>query len=175
MRAGESWTTECVCDKHGRGGAKCWPASFSEWSVQRGGEKRRCTCGLYRHDSFSQTKRGNLGRFPPLCADDTVCCASAAAAAVWLSMLGSLRAMMKWKSSSAVNTCMQTVIERRHCRTLHNMLSFPFHKDINAKVWLCLLMFVQHNSKMRSCSVTVKGGKDQTVFCFPPIPIERSL
>lgn len=165
-----------VCDKHGQGGAKCWPTSFSEWSVQKGGKKRRCTCGLYRHDSFPQTKRGNLGRFPLLCADDTVCCASAAAAAVWLSMLGSLRAMMKWKSSSTVNTCTHTVIERRHCRTLHIMLWFSFHKDINAKVWLCLLMFVRQHSKMRSCSVRVRGGKwRDSFFLSLTFLMERTL
>lgn len=50
-----------------------------------------------------------LGRIPPRCTDDTVCCAAAIAAGR-LFELGGLSVMMKWKSSSAVNTFTQKVI-----------------------------------------------------------------
>lgn len=86
--------------------------NIAERELSREKKNPRCTCGLYRHESFQtqkkkqKKKQESAGRIPPRCTDVTVCCAEAAAAAAGLALEkgGSLSVVMKWKSSSAMNT-----------------------------------------------------------------------
>lgn len=88
---------------------------------------------------------------------------------------GSLSAIMKWKSSRAVNACTQKVIGDCHWRTPHDMLSIQLHRRADHKVWLCLLLtkrLLQYR-EMGSCSDRVRGRKGRrkqlwlnTHICF---------
>lgn len=88
---------------------------------------------------------------------------------------GSLSAIMKWKSSRAVNACTQKVIGDCHWRTPHDMLSIQLHRRADHKVWLCLLLtkrLLQYR-EMGSCSDRERGRKGRrkqlwlnTHICF---------
>lgn len=80
-----------------------------------------CTCSLYRHESFPrQNEEFTAARKDPPAVrgcHGLLCCRRRH----WLALDGgSLSVMMKWKSSSAVNTCTQKVIGDCHQRTASN-------------------------------------------------------